>query len=600
MESQTELATLIAAADACLDGVILCEAQAPHRVIHASKRTQSICEHGENLDSAAQHSTPTATTATTTATTGTVTIESVGDASPNIEANNHSCFIGQPLELALASLQPALNQLVRDAIAHPGEPVVGTLIPEADLPLARVTVSTTVLGPLVWISFKRSRDTRVLEPERNLVDELTGLGSRIAVRQAIHDSLDRLTTHGTGFSLLFFDIDELRRVNERHGPEVGDQVLGKFGERLQKIGQTAHFVGRLGDDDFVLLWPGCPAATELQELYSQIAAELSRPMRLEHHIVRLTVSAGAVVISEPSPADPDAILADAETALMNAKGTSPGQLVFFSPAMRTLPPRRLLKGTQLRAALANDELRMFAQPMVRLATGEPAGAELLIRWRHPKLGWLSPDAFLDIAEASDMADLIGNWVIDRSVALAGAWQQQLPASDYRLGINITPRQLALSHVYESLLEALERHGARADQFVIELIESTELASRPRAAAQLAQLRELGARIAVDDFGTGFANMSYLRDLPIDVIKVDRTLVGAQPTTRERAIVSAVVQIAEAIDAKVVLEGIEYDAQVRLAREVGVTFGQGYLIGTPDLVSPSKPPPLTSLPQHLID
>ena len=258
------------------------------------------------------------------------------------------------------------------------------------------------------------------------------------------------------------------------------------------------------------------------------------------------------------------------------------------PAQVTISP------AALRSALRNGELALYAQPVLDVASGRTAGAEMLVRWRHPTRGLLGPESFLSAAEGNSFMDEFGAWVIDRCVLQTSLWERNGQPMDYfRVGINLSPRQLTHSDVVGEVRAALHRHHTSPDNILVEVVESPALESRSAAADQLKQLLELGVRVGIDDFGAGFANMAYLRDLPIDMIKVDRTLMGLDPTVRDERILAAVQTIAEAIGADVVLEGVERPAQFDVARRCHVRFAQGFLLGRPTL--PELVPPKALMP-----
>jgi len=215
---------------------------------------------------------------------------------------------------------------------------------------------------------------------------------------------------------------------------------------------------------------------------------------------------------------------------------------------------------------------------VNLNTGRSAGCEALLRWHHPTRGLLAPGAFLEAAEASDEIITMSEWAFDAAVRQVAQWEAANDLTYYRVGVNFAPRQFTQSDVVSMVRRVLNRHGVTGDRMVVEITESDVLDARSASARQIAALRELGLRVAVDDFGSGYNSMAWLRDLPVDMIKVDRALVSLEPTKREEDILAAMVAIARAIDADVVLEGIERVEQVEAARRAGVEFGQGYLMG----------------------
>lgn len=420
-------------------------------------------------------------------------------------------------------------------------------------------------------------------------DALTGVGTRVAVRSALENALHRLRDAGEGFSVVYLDVDGLKEINDTFGHPVGDAVLAEVGARLRGMVRGSDFVGRLGGDEFVVLWPGICSESTARRMHQRILRTLEEPIESQGAAMRVTASAGALLVSEPQDRDADDLLRDADAAMYEAKARRDGELVIFEPTMQATVLGSLVTAGELRGAVRRGQLELHGQPILDIIDGRTAGVELLLRWRHPERGLLSPADFLAAADASDVMTDVGEWVLESAVSTVADWERSgQPLEYYRVGINVTPRQLLRSDVVEAFVEALQRHNTSAENFVFEVVESQVLDSASRAAEQVRGLRELGARVGIDDFGNGFANLANLRDLPVDLIKVDRRLVGIHPTSREAAILSAVQSIASAISADVVLEGIERESQLRVARACGVRFAQGFLLGMPQPLGDTPP------------
>lgn len=425
------------------------------------------------------------------------------------------------------------------------------------------------------------------------MDALTGLTNRAAVRRALELCLQRLDFLGEGFAIALLDIDDLAGINERLGHDVGDMVLREVGERMRGLVRGSDVVGRVGDDEFVLVWPGVRSRTDVRMLHRRVAEAISAELEIDGRMVSVTMSAGAVFVSAPQGRDPDDLLRDADVAMRKARSQGPGSLVVDAHRENLDRSSTFVTVGELREALRQDEFVLYSQPIVNVFSGLTVGAEMLVRWRHPQRGLLGPSEFLPAAEVSDVMDLIGEWVVDRTVAVAAGWERNRFLGDFRISLNAWPRQLTHSDLVGQLERSLKRHGSTPQRFVVEVLESQELQSRTRVAEQLRRLLDLGVGVGIDDFGSGFANMSYLRDLPIDMIKVDRALVGRYPTRREEAILEAIQSIGSAIGADVVLEGVEQIAQLEAARRCGVKLAQGYLVGRP--VPSGRTPPQGKFP-----
>lgn len=424
---------------------------------------------------------------------------------------------------------------------------------------------------------------------QNDFDALTGVGTRLAVRRALEGALRALHDSGVGFTVVYFDVDGLKEINDTFGHPVGDSVLGEVGARLRGMVRGSDFVGRLGGDEFVVVWPGICSEPTARRMHQRILRALEEPMESQGAALRVTASAGALLVSEPQDRDADDLLRDADAAMYEAKARRDGELVIFEPTMQASVLGSLVTAGELRNAVQHGQLELHGQPILDITNGRTAGVELLLRWRHPERGLLCPADFLAAADASDVMTDVGEWVLESAVSTVAFWERTGASLDYyRVGINVTPRQLLRSDIVEVFEEALLRYNTSADNFVFEVVESQVLDSASRAAEQVRGLRQLGARVGIDDFGNGFANLANLRDLPVDLIKVDRRLVGIHPTTREAAILSAVQSIASAIGADVVLEGVERESQLRVARSCGVRFAQGFLLGMPQPLGDTPP------------
>ncbi|MCB9411825.1 MAG: bifunctional diguanylate cyclase/phosphodiesterase [Actinobacteria bacterium] len=497
--------------------------------------------------------------------------------------------------------------IAREA-AQDGSRVVDTIDvrgPEGTIRGHMAIAVRRIKGHLVW-SIRAmdlsERQTGRPRPEPTL-DPLTGLTTRPGIRRALEFCLERLDVLGEAFALELVDVDNLTGINDRFGHDVGDSVLREVGERLRALVRGSDAVGRVGDDEFVLVWPGVRSLGDVRLLHNRVSESIAAEFDVGGRVVNVTVSAGALFVGVPQDCDPDDLLRGVDSSMRRARADGPGRMVLTEQRDHVDRTGTFVTVGELREALRENELVLYTQPMVDVFTGRTAGAEMLVRWQHPERGLLGPADFLVAAEATDVMDEIGAWVIDKSVALTAAWERTSPLGDFRIGINAWPRQLTHSDLVGQLAAALDRHGSRPERFVVEVIESQELQSRTKVAEQLRRLLELGVGVGIDDFGSGFANMSYLRDLPIDMIKVDRALVGRYPTRREEAILEAIQSIGSAIDAEVVLEGVEQIAQLETARRCGVRLVQGYLVGRPAPASRRPPegrfplPPMTAPAQR---
>ena len=270
-------------------------------------------------------------------------------------------------------------------------------------------------------------------------------------------------------------------------------MVRDVGERMRALVRGSDTVGRVGGDEFVLVWPGCVRSPTCR-CCTPASRALGEPYRIDGHEVQVTISAGALFLSANAGSDPDDLLRDADAAMRQAKERGPGSLLIVESVDRPLRPGGFVTPGELRRALRDDEFVLYAQPLVDVASGQTTGAEMLVRWYHPERGAAQPGGLHDGRRVSDIIGDLGGWVIDQAVAQAACLGAGDAVGQLPVGVNVWPHQFGHADVVGQFVEALERHGTTADNFVIEIIESQELESRARAAEQIAALLDLGFRV----------------------------------------------------------------------------------------------------------
>jgi len=418
---------------------------------------------------------------------------------------------------------------------------------------------------------RRSRETDLRH--RATHDVLTGLPNRAALA----DGLTRCLGGGRPAAVLFMDLDRFKLVNDSHGHAVGDALLVALGNRLATAVRTQDTVARFGGDEFVVLGPDVFD----EEVAVQIAHRMSDAMAavflVEGHELFLTGSVG-VTIGCPSD-DPEDLLRDADNAMYRAKEQGRPGYAFFDAGMRDRSRRRLELEQELHFALEREELRLVYQPIFDTMTGEPVSAEALLRWDNPR-GPISPTEFIPIAEETGLVMPIGDWVLRTACRQAAAWRRQfgrgLPVS-----VNVASRQLTRPGLATQVLVALGEAGAEPGDLVLEITEHGVLEDFAAAFRHLQEVRALGVRVAVDDFGTGWSSLSYLQRLPVDELKIDRSFVATLGVEGpSMAIVGALVSLAHGLGLNVVAEGVETEEQLAELRRLGCDSVQGYLLARP--------------------
>ncbi len=416
-------------------------------------------------------------------------------------------------------------------------------------------------------------------------DPLTGLGNRTAAEQAITAALGAAARAGEQVAVVFLDLDRFKLVNESHGYSVGDRLLVEVGERLTRAFGRRALVARVGGDEFaVVVFPvhgPLGAAREAELAHGVLAA----PFPLYGTELAVSASVGVAVGSgTEGDTDAESLLRDADTAMYQAKESGRDMVVRFDPSMRDRIADRLALEHDLRQAVERDELRLAFQPIVTLGEGPPtvAGLEALLRWERPTRGLVPASAFIECAEAAGLLTEIGDWVVREAAARLVGWREVPGAEGLFVSVNVSALHLKSHTLLARVRRVLAETGLAPDALCLELAESTLMDRPADGVALVVGLRELGVRIAVDDFGHGYGSLASLRQFPVDYVKIDRRLVeplvdGDAP---EATLVAAIVAMARAIDTVTVAEGVEHERQEQVLRELGCDLAQGFLYARP--------------------
>jgi diguanylate cyclase (GGDEF)-like protein len=408
---------------------------------------------------------------------------------------------------------------------------------------------------------------------RALHDPLTGLANRELVLDRLDQALARGRRDGRAVAVLFLDVDHFKLVNDSLGHAVGDELLVGLASLLTHHLREVDTAGRLGGDEFVLLLEELSGPAEAIAVAERLLLAVREPLVIGGETVRASLSIGISMAGTGSKG-PE-LLAEADTALYRAKAAGRGRWEVFDAEMRQEALAQLALRSELSGAVDRDEFRLHYQPIVELANGIPLGFEALLRWEHPSRGLLAPGAFLDVLEDSDADSPVAEWVLERACADAAAWPDGMFVS-----VNVSPRQLARPELARRVSDVLARTGLAPDRLWIEVTEDRPLDAN-QDIADVQRLRDLGVHVALDDFGTGYAGLTYLQRLPADTVKVDLVFVhGIEDDAVSRGIVAAVVGLADALELRVVAEGVETEKQAAALAELGVRYGQGYLWGRP--------------------
>jgi diguanylate cyclase (GGDEF)-like protein/PAS domain S-box-containing protein len=417
-----------------------------------------------------------------------------------------------------------------------------------------------------------ARDLR----HQSLHDPLTQLPNRALMLDRLRQGIARSRRDGSTLAVLFCDMDDFKYVNDTLGHEAGDRLLAQLAPRLRGALRTTDTLARFGGDEFVMLCEGLADPAEVVAVADRVLAACARPIDLGGTEFVPTASIGIALADAATCTDPEALLRDADVAMYRAKTRGKGRYELFDATMRQQTVDRVGLLGDLRRAAERGELRLVFQPVVSLRRREIAGIEALVRWQHPQRGLLTPDHFIQLAEDSGLIDEIGAWVIDEALRQTAQWQRHgTPGlTDVMCGVNVSWRQLSSGALFQTVGDALERHGLDPQHFCAEVTESAVLEDEARALEALNALSELGVHLALDDFGTGQSSLAVLRNFPFDALKLDRSFAAAG----DWDIVRAVAQMARSLNLLVIAEGIERGDQEEAATSLDCDFGQGWLYG----------------------
>lgn len=410
-------------------------------------------------------------------------------------------------------------------------------------------------------------------------DALTDLPNRALLLDRLGHAMTVAKRERGHLALLFIDLDHFKEVNDRLGHNVGDALLQEVARRLRATVRASDTVARLGGDEFVVLMETVSGAQDCAVLAGKILGGLCGDFRVDGHVLRMGGSLGIALYPEDGE-DPVTLMGHADMALYAAKGAGRGVHRFFRASMSHRPTPRPELVTELREALARGELELYYQPRVSLEGGQVCGLEALVRWRHPELGLLLPKEFIPLAERTGLILPIADWVLEETCRQAARWRARSLAP-FRISLNLSARQLLEGDLVGQIQTLVGLHGLGPEALELELSEPAALAHAKRILDPFRQLRALGVGLAIDHFGTGQAGLGYLRGLPLDAIKMDRSLViHAHQCQQEARLLRLSVALGEALRLAVVAEGVETQAQAEVLRHCCCPMAQGYLYSPP--------------------
>lgn len=432
---------------------------------------------------------------------------------------------------------------------------------------------------LLLVAWSRFNENQLARQEINFLshhDHLTGLLNRAGYYQSVGQTFRSKLSNEEKFAVFLVDLDRFHTINADVGATCADEILKTVVERLETNSPTNAVVARLSGDEFAIICPDISSPEVAVQFAKVIKDSLAVPHRVENEEIICTGSLG-LVFAPDNGSNGQTLIKNAKLALYRAKANGGNTFSFFEPEMdKELQERRILV-RELANAINNEEFEIYYQPQVELSDRSVKGYEALLRWNHPKLGMVSPVAFIPVLEDTKMIIEVGEYVLKRACREALTW-----SNDERVAVNLSPVQFEHQDIVAMVETALEESGLAPERLELEITESILMSDTNAAMKILAALKDLGVHIAMDDFGTGFSSLSYISTFDFDKIKIDRSFVSCiQSDERARAIITTVIGLGRTLDIMITAEGIETSEQLLLIQAAGCHFGQGYLFGKPE-------------------
>jgi diguanylate cyclase (GGDEF)-like protein/PAS domain S-box-containing protein len=450
-----------------------------------------------------------------------------------------------------------------------------------NLAMRAVTTDTGQVSGFVSIAFDITERRQMLDYVTHLAshDQLTGLAGRALLQDKTVQAVELARRYGTKVAVFVIDLDHFKRLNDSLGHASGDQLLIEATRRLRRSVRSTDVVARVGGDEFVVVMPDITTVEDVEQCAANLVARLSPEISIEEHLVQLTASVGVCIFPDFA-ADAKHLLKRADSAMYVAKENGRNQYQVFSESMLQETTERLTMEHALRHALANGQLNMHYQPQISLTTGAVTGMEALLRWTHPKLGCIPPTQFIALAEETGLIVSIGEWAFMTACCEGKALQDEL-GMDLTLSVNLSPRQFRQKNLVYVVENSLAKSGLSAEKLQIEITENMLMSNSEDILGKLEKIRELGVRISIDDFGTGFCSFTYLLQYQVDRLKIDQSFVKkAGIDANAAAVVRTIIAMSHGLNIKVVAEGVETDEQLRFLLRRKCDEAQGNFIGRP--------------------
>ena len=411
-------------------------------------------------------------------------------------------------------------------------------------------------------------------------DALTDLPNRLLITARLQQAIRTSRRSGNHCAVLYLDLDGFKTVNDSLGHSMGDVLLKEVAQRIQAQLREVDMVARMGGDEFVILIEGMKEPNDISPTCQKLLSCMSAPFELSGLSFSVTASIGVTIF----PRDGDSVhtlLANADAAMYQTKKSGRNSYRFFEPGMNTSAFRTLQIQGALREAIGSEQFSLHFQPKFSGSEQRLMGAEALLRWNHPKFGWVSPSEFIPIAESAGLIRQIGEWVLEAVCRQLCVWHEE-NREPVRIAINLSPQQFRQSDLVEDILNRITGYALTPSLFMFEITESVVMENARTNVSILQKFQSMGFEVAIDDFGTGYSSLSYLRQFQVQQLKVDMSFVQELDNggDQAQAIVAAIIALAHALNMEVVAEGVETQRQLAILNELGCDQVQGYLLGRP--------------------
>lgn len=488
---------------------------------------------------------------------------------------------GQPLEKFFPLFREAGKLEACLARAHRNIEFEGSRLDGSTFPAEATVDAMSVEGANHYVVVARDVTERYAQQKLMeylaLHDNLTGLPNRTLVMDRLDHAIIASRRDGKPLALLLLDLDRFKEINDTLGHAVGDSLLAEVGQILSEPLRESDTVARLGGDEFAILLPSVSGLAQARDIAERVAGTLARPFPVEGITVEVGVSIGVVLYPDHG-ADASELMRGADVAMYVAKRDHANVAVYDEDKDHH-SVRNLSMSGELRQAMDVDDLILFYQPQIDVATGGLVGAEALLRWDHPRHGLVAPEEFIALAEQTGLIRPLTRWVIGKALTQLSAWRER----DLNIGlsINLSPRNLHEEGLADSIGELVKKHGLRPELITLELTENAIMTDPERALSAIRNLKACGVRLAIDDFGTGYSSLAYLKAFPVDEIKIDKSFVMNMADDRnDEVIVRSTIDLAHNLGLSVVAEGVESELHLQTLRGLGCDIGQGFHIGRP--------------------